>query len=146
MKKKNLIAAGLGFLIVVIAAYFGASIYNSQANSPIAYLNEMDQIYYYDPALIPFLNFKAAIITLPFILGVLIIEILILRKTTIRQVKNIAIGLLVAILIILTTAILTLLNPTEFNLSVWGYVWICLGLFVVAGNLISVFIKGNTDL
>ena len=143
MRPKNIIGAALGFLMTLIAAFFGASIHNSKTNVHIFHLNELDHINYFDPDLIPELNTQAAIFTLPFILGLLVIEFWIARKSTIKQVRNIAVGLFIAAVIILTIAILTLINPIYFDFSQWGYVWITMGIFIVAGNALSAFIRGN---
>lgn len=143
MRLNNILCAALGFLMILIAAFFGASIHNSKTNELISHLNEMDRIYYYDPAVIPKLNFQAALFTMPLVVALLVFEFIIVRKAKVRQVKNIAIGLLVAASIILALAILTLSNPAKFDFSQWGYVWIAMGVFIVAGNALSVFIKGN---
>lgn len=143
MRPKNILCAALGFLMILIAAYFGASIHNSKTNELISHLNEMDHIYYYNPALIPKLNFQAALFTMPLVATLLVFEFIIVLKTKVRQVKNIGLGLLVAVSIILVLAILTLSNPAKFDFSQWGYVWIAMGVFIVAGNALSIFIKGN---
>ena len=143
MRSKNILCASLGFLVVIMSAYFGASIHNSQSNDIISYLNEMDHIYHYDVERIPTLNFQAAVFTLPLILIILVVELIVVFKSTIKQVKNISIGLTVAALIILFFAIMTVINPVEFDFSIWGYVWITMGMFIVAGNVLSIFIKGN---
>jgi hypothetical protein len=143
MRPKNIICAALGFLMTLIAAFFGASIHNSKTNVHISHLNELDHINYFDPDLIPQLNAQAAIFTLPFVIGLIVFEIWIALKSDIKQVRNIAIGLSVAAVIILTIAILTLINPFYFDFSQWGYVWITMGIFIVAGNALSAFIRGN---
>ncbi len=142
MRSKNGVAAALGFLMVLISMYFGSSIYNSKSNSPISYLNEMDHIHYYDVDLIPNLNFNAAAITLPFILILLFLQIWISLKATISPIRNIGRGLLCAVVIILAFDVLILSNPEQFDFSKWGYIWITLGIVIIAGNAFSVFIKG----
>lgn len=143
MRPKNIIGAVLGFLMTLIAAFFGASIHNSKTNVHISHLNELDHIHYFDPDLIPQLNAQAAIFTLPFVIGLLVLEIWIASKAKVKQVKNIAIGLSIAATIILTIAILTLIDPVSFDFSQWGYVWITMGIFIVSGNALSAFIRGN---
>ncbi len=143
MRPKNVLCAALGFLLILIAAYFGASIHNSKTNELISHLNEMDQIHYYSPALIPKLNFQAALFTLPLIITLVIVEAIIAFKAAIRQVKNIAIGLLLAAVLLLVLAVIALSNPAQFDFSQWGYVWIAMGAFIVVGNVLSIFIKGQ---
>jgi phosphoglycerol transferase MdoB-like AlkP superfamily enzyme len=143
MRSKNLICAILGFLTLLLAAYFGASIYNAQATHLIQHLEEIENIQHYAIDLVPYLNYQAAVFTLPFLLITFFLEIYIRLKSQIKQVKNIALGLIVALFIVIVIAILTLLNPTQYDFSKWGYVWLTISILVVAGNLISVFVKGN---
>lgn len=143
MRSKNLICAILGFLTLLIAAYFGASIYNAQATHLVDHLEEIENSRHYALELVPLLNYQAAVFTLPFLLIIFFLEIYIRLKSKIRQVKNIALGLTLALSVVITVAILTLSNPTQYDFSQWGYVWLTISILVVAGNLISVFIKGN---
>ncbi|MEX1000730.1 MAG: hypothetical protein WDZ35_01300 [Crocinitomicaceae bacterium] len=140
MKKQHLIIAGLAFLMCLVAAYFGVSIQNANNNFLLTDLNEIDKIYYADINEVPKLSFLAAGITAPLILAILILEGMIIKKTQNRKVKNMAIGLMVATFIILLTDVYTLISPQKMDFSQWGYVWICLGLFLIAGNILSIFI------
>lgn len=142
-RKFFLVAASLGFLMVLIAAYFGASVQNAKTNDPISYLNEMDQIHYYKAAAIPELNFSAAITTLPFVVLLFLIEGWIVFKSSIRIAKNIAVGLLLAAAFLLLISILTLSNPAKYDFSLWGYAWMAMGLFIIAGNILSGLVKRN---
>lgn len=141
MQSKHLAVIIIAFLIILIAAYFGASIHNSKTNHLIDYLNEMDNIQHYNVELIPSLNFRGAVITLPLILIVLVIEVLIVIQSNNRVVKNIAIGSIFASLIVILIAILTLSYPNEFDMSRWGYIWITMAVVLFAGNVLSIFIK-----
>jgi hypothetical protein len=143
MRSKNLICAILGFLTLLIAAYFGASIYNAQATHLVDHLEEIENNRHYSVELVPFLIYHAAVFTLPFLLIIFFLEIYIRVKSKIRQVKNIALGLTIALSGVIIVAILTLSNPTQYDFSQWGYVWLTISILVVAGNLISVFVKGN---
>lgn len=143
MRSKNLICAILGFLTLLIAAYFGASIYNAQATHLVDHLEEIENSRHYAVELVPLLNYQAAVFTLPFLLIIFFLEIYIRIKSKIRQVKNIALGLTLALSVVITVAVLTLSNPIQYDFSQWGYVWLTISILVVAGNLISVFIKGN---
>lgn len=143
-RKIFLLAAALGFLMVLIAAYFGSSIQNAKTNDPISYLNEMDHIHYYNAALIPQLNYRAALVTLPFVLLLSLVEFWILFKTPFRIPRNISIGLLVACGLLIVISFLTLHNPSGYDYSKWGYVWMAMGLFIVAGNILSGLIKKET--
>lgn len=144
MRSKNLICASFAFLIILLAAYFGASVHSAKANDVISYLNEFENIQYYDVEMVPLLNYRAALFTLPFLLAILFFELLISFKSKIRQVKNLAYGAITAVLAILVINILTLVNPFQYDISLWGYVWITMSAIILTANLISVFIKGNT--
>lgn len=144
MRVKHVIIAALAFLLILIAAYFGASIHNSKTNDPIEYLNVLDNIHYYDADLIPTLNYRAALITIPITLIILVLEVIILFKTQLRIVKNIAIGLTLAVLIISTISWLTIFNPSKYDFSIWGYIWIAMGAIILVGNLLSIFIRPTT--
>ncbi|NOQ74693.1 MAG: hypothetical protein GQ574_21955 [Crocinitomix sp.] len=143
MRSKNLLCASIAFLVILIAAYFGATIHSSKSNDIISYLNEFEHINYYDVALIPKLNFQAALFSLPLLLIILVFEIIIALKSQIRQVKNLAMGAGLAIIIVIVFNILTLANPNDFDFSQWGYIWITMGAITVTANLVSVFVKGN---
>ena len=145
MRREHIFAASFAFLMVIVAVYFGASIHNAYTNQHITYLNEMDNIQYFNVDVIPELNARAAAYTLPFIIFIILLEAYIIWKTKVRVARNIAIGLLVAVLIISSLDMLTLTDPTSYDFSKWGYVWITLGLFLIAGNVISAFLKPGKD-
>jgi hypothetical protein len=140
MKKYNLIVAALAFLICALAAYFGTRVHNANENFLLTELNEFDKIYYDDITLVPKLNRLAAIVTAPLILGILFLEVMIIRTAMVRQSKNIAIGLFIATAIIAVFDVLTLLSPEDYDFSHFGFIWICLGLFLLVGNVLSYFI------
>lgn len=140
----NIIAASLSFLLVLISVYFGASIHNANTNMHITHLNEMDNIFHYDVALVPKLTQQAAIYTLPLVVAVLVLAISIMYKSTVNQVKSIAIGVAIAMVFVLIFEVLVLTNPAVYDFSKWGYVWIVMGVFSVVGNALSIFIKGNS--
>lgn len=140
MKKYNLIIAALAFLVCALSAYFGVRVHNANENFLITDLNEFDKIYHDNIEMVPALNWRAATITLPFLLAIMVLEILVIRTAIVRQTKNIAIGLMIAVGIILVIDILTISAPKQFDFSKWGFVWICLGLFLLAGNALSYFI------
>jgi hypothetical protein len=141
MRKYNLIIAGVAFIICLVSAYFGVRIYNANENFLITDLNEFDKIYHDDINLVPKLSKLAALITLPLISIILVLEVLVLRTAKVRQSKNIAIGLMIAAVAVLVVDILTISNPIFFDFSKWGFVWICMGLFLMAGNVLSYFIS-----
>ena len=134
MKRLNLIIAAVAFLLCLISIFYGVSIHNANANFPIQHLNEMDNIHYYDVKEVPFLTFKAAVVTFPFILAILIMQFIVVRKARIRQVKNIGVGLFLGMLMLIGFDVLIFFNPGAFEFSKWGFIW---------GNVISSFIKGN---
>jgi hypothetical protein len=143
MRSKNIMIAAFSFLVILMAAYFGATVHSSKANDIISHLNEFEHIEYYDVELVPKLNHLAALLTLPFLLAILFFELFISFKSKIRQVKNLAYGATMAVLAILVIDILTLINPYQYDISIWGYVWIAMSAIILTANLVSVFIKGN---
>lgn len=143
MRFKNILCACFAFLVILIAAYFGASIHGSKTNDIISYLNEFDNINYYDADLIPQLNFQAALLTAPFLFAILVFELLIVFKTPVRKVKNLAIGATLAVAAVIVVDILTINNPYDFDFSAWGYIWITMSAIILTANLVSVFVKGN---
>jgi uncharacterized membrane protein len=141
MRRLHLVTAALAFILCLISAYYGAAIYNANNNYHIQHLNQLDNISYYSIEDVPFLTFKAAFLTVPFIVIILVLETIVALRSKIRQVKNISRGLVVAMLITLGCALLMLKYPREYDFSQWGYVWIIMGFLTVAGNMISVFIR-----
>jgi hypothetical protein len=142
-RKIFVISAGLAFLMCLISMYFGASIFNANDNILVEHLNDMDRLSYYDAEMVPGLTRLAAIITMPFLFGIIVLEIYVVMKTKIAPVKRIALSLTGIALTVLIIAIMTIASPLSFDFSHWGFVWIFAGLFTVAGNGVSVFIKGK---
>lgn len=140
MQKHHIIAASIAFLMCALSAYYGIRIWDDNQNHLITELNEFDKVYHDDIKDVPAITAQAVIVTSPFLLTLIVLELLIIRKTTVKQIKNIAYGLLLAALIILTVAILSISDPAVYDFSKWGFVWICLGLFLLVGNLLSFFI------
>jgi len=124
-----------------MSVYFGTRIYGANENFLVTELNAFDKIYYDDIKLVPKLTWQAAVFTFPFVLGIVGLQVFVLIKTSLKKAKNIAIGMLVSALIILVTAILTIINPVQFDFSQWGFVWICFGLIIIAGNSLSAVIN-----
>jgi hypothetical protein len=141
MKVKHIIVASLSLLIVFISVGFGISISNANSNQLITEWNEFENIQYFDVQMVPKLSYFAALLTLPLILIVLVFELLILKEAKVRQVKNISIGLLIAIAFILIFDILTIYTPAYFEFSKWGFIWITMGMVITAGNVLSIFIR-----
>ncbi|MBI3136595.1 MAG: hypothetical protein HYZ14_18110 [Bacteroidetes bacterium] len=137
------VSAGLAFLMSLISMYFGSSIYNANENVHIQYLNEMDHIRYYDADMVPGLTRLAAILSIPFLLGILGIELYVFRKTPVPAAKKIALAISILALILIILAMVTIKTPLQFDFSKWGFAWVFGGLFTIAGNALSVFLKGN---
>ena len=135
------ISAGLAFLMALISMYFGSSIYNANENVHLQYLNEMEQIHYFDADMVPGLSRLAALVSLPFLLGILGLEIYVLFKSPVRISKRIAIAIVGIVVILLLLAILTIKYHTEYDFSKWGFAWVFGGLFTIAGNVLSIFLK-----
>lgn len=144
MKKLNLFSAAGAFLLALIAVYFGASIVNANQNFPIEHLNELDNLHYYDVEEVPFLTFKAAMVCGPFLLVLLVLQLIILRKSQARKAKNIALALSIVLAAVLIFDLVIFFNPHDFIFSKWGFVIVFVCFFNIVGNMISVFIKGNS--
>ena len=144
MKVPHLVSAGLSFLMILIAVFFGSNIYRANENRFITHLNEMDRISYYGIADIPALTQKAVVFTFPLILTIFILTTYILIKKPFRIVRNIAFGNMVISTIIIVLSLLVFNDPITFDFSLWGYVWITMGIILIAGNILSVFIKKST--
>jgi hypothetical protein len=143
MRKLNIAAAALSFLMCLIALYFGTSVFNAKENMLIGHLNEMDQLDYYDVRAIPLLNRLAAILTIPFVAAVVGIECWVALKSKIRPVKNVARGLMLAFIALFILDIFVIAKPENFDFSQWGFFWVIFGITSVGGNLFSVFVPGN---
>lgn len=142
-RKIFVISAALAFLMCLISMYFGASIFNANDNIHVEHLNDMDRLSYYDAEMVPGLTRLAAIVTMPFLLGIIVLEIYVVMKTKIAPVKRIALSLTGIALTVLIIAAMTIASPLNFDFSHWGFVWIFAGLFTIAGNGVSVFMKGK---
>ncbi len=124
-----------------MSVFYGASIHNANNNFHIQHLNQMDNIVFYDVKEVPFLTFKATFVTLPFILAIFISEIVILFRTKVRQVRNIALGALAAMAVALFCDLYVMSNAKELDFSRWGFIWIFMGFLSLGGNLLSWFIN-----
>lgn len=140
-RKIFVVIAGLAFLMCLISMYFGASIFNANDNIHVEHLNDMDRLSYYDAEMVPGLTRLAAIVTMPFLLGIIVLEIYVVMKTKIAPVKRIALSLTGIALTVLIIAAMTIASPLNFDFSHWGFVWIFAGLFTVVGNGVSIFMK-----
>lgn len=136
-----MLIAGMALILCLVSVFFGMSIFNANNNEHIQHLNVADRIHYYDANLVPTLTYRAALSTIPFILGILITSVLVLRTTLVKKVKNLALGSLAAILVVIIFDVLTILNPYFFDFSKWGFVWITMGMIIIAANVLSIFIN-----
>ncbi|UKN00416.1 hypothetical protein K6119_11795 [Paracrocinitomix mangrovi] len=135
--KIHLAIGFLAFITAAISGYFGVSINNANENVNIQYLNEFDDIHYYDIVNVPKLTFTAAVVTLPLMMAILVLELLSIKKASIKKTRNMAMGLSVAALIVLVVDFLTLMNPENYDFSKWGYLWIAMSFFILVGNMLS---------
>ncbi|MBK7131062.1 MAG: hypothetical protein IPM74_11380 [Crocinitomicaceae bacterium] len=140
-RKYFVVIGGLSFLLALISLFFGVSIYNANENVHINHLNEMDHIYYYQAVDVPALSRLAAIVTGIFLLAITGVEIYIYRKTNFQVVKKIALGIIVFCFCVLVLDILTIVHHAYFDFSQWGFAWIAVAVFAVAGNLYSFFVR-----
>lgn len=143
MRKHHLIVAACAFLMCAITVYFGIKIHNANENFLITELNEIDKLYYSSKESVPALSLMAVVIILPFLLTQLALSIFIHFKNTHPKVRNINFGLLTTQTIILIFTILTMINKEFFDFSQWGFIWICLGLIIIAGSGLSFIYRRN---
>lgn len=143
MRKHHLVIAACTFLLCLISVYYGIRIYNANENHLLTELNEFDKLIYDDISDVPYLSFSAAMITLPILLIIFVFELIILFKVNQRKVKNITFGLMLFTLIILAFDLMILNQPDYFDFSKWGFIWICLGLIILAGNIFSYALRRN---
>lgn len=132
--------AALAFLMSLIAMYFGASIFNANDNFLVEHLNDMDKIDYYDIEDVPALSRLACIVTAPFILAILVLEIIGLRKTTLLRSKRLSFAVLFFCTALVVLSLLILKNPYFFDFSHWGFAWIFSGLAIIVSSLVRVFV------
>lgn len=140
-KQHYILIAGLAFLMSLVSMYFGASIFNANDNFLIEHLNEMDKIHYYDVEDVPALSRLACIVTAPFILAILVLEIIGLRKTTITKSRRLLFTNLFFVLALIILSVLVLKNPYFFDFSQWGFAWIFSGLAIIVSAMLRIFIK-----
>ncbi len=141
MKKQHLLSIALAFITILISLFFGMSIQNAQDNFLTQHLNLEDGINYFDVNEVPKLSFTAGAITLILILSLLILELYIFKKSTIRKVKRLAIGAILFLIIVTVFALLTLNNPHYFNFKTFGMIWVIFCLNVIFINIVSLFLK-----
>jgi len=141
MKKLHLIIIFLSFITMLVSLGYGISIQNAGDN----FLNEHlynDEGYSYSlPEEIPTLSFKAAFITLFFLIPGFIIQLYIYLKTNFKRLKKLAIGALICYLFIFSVDFLTLTYPASYNFKNFGMIWVLLSLTTIFINGISLFIK-----
>lgn len=137
VKKYHLYIAALAFLMCIISAYFGIRVYDANQNHLITHLNEFDKIYHDDVKNVPAISRMAAMFTFVFLLAILIFQFLAFRKSTIKQVRNLCIGMLTGGLLLLIIDIMVFADPVAFDFSKWGYAWVFMGLVFIAGNILS---------
>jgi hypothetical protein len=140
-RKIFVVIAGLAFLMCLFCMYFGSSIFNANDNIHVEHLNDMDRFSYYDVEEVPALTRLAAILTIPFLLAITILEIYVILKTKVRNTKRIAVAVFGIAIVLLILSTLTIKSPLNFDFSHWGFAWIFGGLFTVAGNGLSIFLK-----
>jgi len=142
-RKIYLVIAALAFLMSLISVYFGTSIYNAHENMHVQHLNEMDHLDYYDASEVPLLSRMAAFITLPFLVLIIGFELYVSLKTPSRIAKRIALVVIGIALTLIVLVILVLNRSLGLDFSHWGFAWVFGGLFTIAGNAVSIFLKRN---
>jgi hypothetical protein len=140
MKKLHIIIIILSFITMLVSLGYGNSIQNAGDNHLTEHLNIDEGFSYSSPEEIPTLSFKAAFITLFFLIPGFSIQLYVFIKTTFKRLKKLAIGALICYAIIFIIDITTLLNPFEYNFKYYGMIWVLLSLTTIFINGISVFL------
>jgi len=141
MKKLHIIIALLSFITMLVSLGYGVSIQNAGDNHLNEHLYNNEGYNYASLEEIPTLSFKAALVTLLFLIPGFIIQLYIYNKTNFRRLKNLTITALICYLTIFTIDILTLTNPIDYNFKYYGMIWVLLSLTTIFINGISIFIK-----
>lgn len=141
MKKLHIIIIFLSFITMLVSLGYGISIQNAGDNQLTEHLYHDEGYSYSSPEEIPTLSFKAALVTLLFLIPGFSIQLYILIKTTFKRLKNLAIGALFCYGIIFIIDILTLISPGIYNFKDFGMIWVLLSLTTIFINGISIFVK-----
>jgi len=141
MRKLHLIIILTSFITVLISLGYGITIQNAGDNFLTAHLNSDDGFNYSLPEEIPTLSFKAAMITLFFLVPGLILQLYIFKKTNFKQIKKLSIGAFLCFGIILLFDFLTLLAPHDYNFKHFGMIWVLLSLSTIFINGVSIFAR-----
>lgn len=141
MKNAHLGIMGLSFLTILISLYYGMSIQNAQDNYLVEHLYLNEGVEHFDLDYIPTLGFKAALVTLVFLVLGFGIQVFILIRTPFKKVKNLAIGALICFIIIFIFDFLTLSYPHDYNFKNYGMIWVLLSLSTIFINGVSLFVK-----
>ena len=129
------------FVTILVSLYYGITIQNAQDNFLIEHLNIDEGQNYASLDEIPTLNFKAAVVTLFFLLIGFITQIYIYIKTPYTLAKKLAIGAFICFISIFIFDFLTISNPHAYNFKHYGMIWVLLSLSIVFINGISIFVR-----
>lgn len=141
MRKLHAGIMALSFIIILVSLFYGISIQNAQDNFLTSHLAIDDGKNYADLEEIPTLGYKAAVITTFFLLIGFSLQIYILSKTKLKQVKNLCIGAVVCFLIIFGFDFLFLFYPKSYNFRDYGMIWVLLSLSTIFINGVSIFAR-----
>jgi peptidoglycan/LPS O-acetylase OafA/YrhL len=141
MRKLHLFAAAASFLLCLLSIYFGIRIFNANDNHLITELNSFDKVYYDPIERVPALSNGAAIVTAPFLLGILILNVFCLFKVESQKAKRLIIGLISTVSVIIVFDIIMILSKGGMDFSKWGYIWICLGLILLSGSGLAYILR-----
>lgn len=145
MRKLHLFAAAASFLLCLISIYFGIRIFNANDNFLITELNNFDKVYYDSIERVPALSYGAAIVTAPFLVGILVLNLICLFKVQSKKAKNLILGLVSAVSIIIVFDIIAIFSRGAMDFSKWGYIWICLGLVLVTGSGLAYILRRKEE-
>jgi hypothetical protein len=126
---------------MLVSLGYGITIQNAGDNFLNEHLYNDEGYSYSTPDEIPTLSFKAALITLIFLVPAFSIQLYIYIKTLFKRLKKLAIGALLCFVIIFTVDILTLISPADYNFKNFGMIWVLLSLTTIFINGISIFVK-----
>ncbi len=131
----------LCLITMLVSLYYGTSIQDAQDNFLVEHLYEDEGIDNFDLDYIPTLSFKAAFVTLFFLLFAFILQFIILIRTTFKSVKYCSILALCFFSVIFIFDVLTLFCPHDYNFKNFGMIWVLLSLSIIFISMVGVFTK-----
>ena len=141
MNRPHLIINLLAFITILVALFFGMSIFNAYDNQHITHLNEFEN-YNYNPVKdVPVLTAQAVVFTSVFVLTAFGFQIYTFFKTEIKTRKRIITAMLPIYLILIGYSVYLISNTKTQEFYSYGMIWVLLSILLIFGNSIILFIR-----